>query len=429
MNNNKIINPYSFIPLSGKKTIGRPGENENTKYYTGCIEYSLLTKTSIFIPNSSNDDAFELKKYCPDHKSYNFFSYDVLNNDTKADYYEPVIPGSEMRGLIRSNYEIITNSCMSGLEKETKVKVKDHNSGFRKKIEKALDIKRYEPCEENMCPACLLFGTINGKNAITSQLRFSDMKFEYKTNTNLKDIYEGENGVALKILSSPKKYEAFYVDEDNVIKGRKFYWHDLNADYKLIESKEHFVRTGQNVSVRPLKKDNYFKGKVYFEKLTKEELDYLIYVLECGEEKDIAINKRKHGYKLGMGKSIGLGSVVLKIDCVKLRQIDMSDVQDGYKIVESEYNYGDLKANIDETTKKHFEKMTDFYAIGDSGHIGYVDVRWYNRNNSKQGYKNTLETMKPFEFVDNTKARGNNSNKGKKQWNQNKKTNSREKNN
>lgn len=120
MNKSNFINPYNFIPLSEEKA----EKKVEGELYTGVIEYSLLTKTPLFIPNSSNDkvfanavtykeDALE-KKYREDHKSYDFFSYTDLSSlvDTVPEAPVPVIPGSEMRGMIRSNYETITNSCM-----------------------------------------------------------------------------------------------------------------------------------------------------------------------------------------------------------------------------------------------------------------------------------------------------------------------------
>ncbi len=107
----KFVNPYNFIPLGSEKA-----EQSRTKGdYTGVIEYSVLTKTPLFIPNTSTDQAFP--SGVSDHKSYDFFSYEDLTG-TNADRPcpRPVIPGSEMRGMFRSLYEIMTDSCMSALD-------------------------------------------------------------------------------------------------------------------------------------------------------------------------------------------------------------------------------------------------------------------------------------------------------------------------
>ncbi len=137
----KFINPYNFIPIS--KEAPQRGKVERGGY-SGVISYSLLTKTPLFIPNTSNDDAFRMG--VADHKSYDFFSYnDLSNEDTSVEdsYYEPVIPGSEIRGMIRSNYEILTNSCLSAVEDDM-VLSKRTNETFKPGLLKKVDNEKYE---------------------------------------------------------------------------------------------------------------------------------------------------------------------------------------------------------------------------------------------------------------------------------------------
>lgn len=112
----KFVNPYNFIPFPQK----RARAYEDTDKHTGVITYSITTKTPLFIPNTSNENTFpgtEDKdgKIIADHKSYDFFSYNELENgvDYRKEYFEPVIPGSELRGMIRNLYETLTASCMS----------------------------------------------------------------------------------------------------------------------------------------------------------------------------------------------------------------------------------------------------------------------------------------------------------------------------
>lgn len=110
----KFINPYNFIPLPQKK---REAYKEQDQH-TGVITYQITTKTPLFIPNTSNDNAFLLEDGNKDekerHKNYDFFSYHELeqNKDHSKCPKEPVIPGSEIRGVIRSIYETLTDSCM-----------------------------------------------------------------------------------------------------------------------------------------------------------------------------------------------------------------------------------------------------------------------------------------------------------------------------
>lgn len=113
----KFINPYNFIPLGNSKK--KAEEPEKKPGLSGVISYSLLTKTPLFIPNTSNDNAFDMEKMVEGHKSYDFFSYKDLSSakgSVKNELPRPVIPGSEMRGMLRSNYEILTDSCMSAVD-------------------------------------------------------------------------------------------------------------------------------------------------------------------------------------------------------------------------------------------------------------------------------------------------------------------------
>ena len=118
-----FINPYNFIPLMEKKSKWE-GKKEDV-LYTGIIDYSVYTKTPLFIPNSSNDNRYSLmgESEKEKHKSYDFFSYHNLEEESisaeevKKYCYSPVIPGSEIRGMFRSIYEMLTDSCMSAIQK------------------------------------------------------------------------------------------------------------------------------------------------------------------------------------------------------------------------------------------------------------------------------------------------------------------------
>ena len=106
---NQFLNVYNFIPLPKQKA----KKYEDSDKHTGYIEYQITTKTPLFIPNTSNEDYFNIR--VNGHKSYDFFSYTNLANDKSGKCHKPVIPGSQMRGMVRSLYETVTASCMSVL--------------------------------------------------------------------------------------------------------------------------------------------------------------------------------------------------------------------------------------------------------------------------------------------------------------------------
>lgn len=110
------VNPYNFIDFPKKKAKAY----DDTDKHTGYIEYTIETQTPLFIPNSSSESAFAESRI-EGHRSYDFFSYSELDEKKSYEniYNEPVIPGSEMRGVIRSVYETLTDSCMSVLNEDT----------------------------------------------------------------------------------------------------------------------------------------------------------------------------------------------------------------------------------------------------------------------------------------------------------------------
>ena len=95
------INPYNFIPYGGE--VERKQRNEETAsepLLTGEIKCSLTVKTPLAIPDA--EERF-MSKECKDHYIYPFMTAGGV----------PIIPGSELRGMVRNVYETITNSCFS----------------------------------------------------------------------------------------------------------------------------------------------------------------------------------------------------------------------------------------------------------------------------------------------------------------------------
>lgn len=133
----RFINPYNFISLGngperGQKETKTPAataeKHTAEEKLTGSITYTLRTGSRLFIPNTSSSRAFS---YTPnpdddpknEHGLYDFFSYEILDPDRTYDgeYFEPVIPGSEVRGMVRSIYETLTNSCLPVLDGEKRI--------------------------------------------------------------------------------------------------------------------------------------------------------------------------------------------------------------------------------------------------------------------------------------------------------------------
>ena len=142
--NEYFINPYAFVPISDNIP-SRANPKETKGSLTGRITCDLQIKSPIFIPNTTGrmnlgvDDATQKKekeeKEEKEHWFYDFYSYEDLSTYSEVDengevkLYKksdiplggpenPVIPGSSIRGMIRSIYEQLTNSCLLEIDKK-----------------------------------------------------------------------------------------------------------------------------------------------------------------------------------------------------------------------------------------------------------------------------------------------------------------------
>jgi CRISPR-associated protein (TIGR03986 family) len=134
-----FVNPYHFIELA--RQLEKKFKYQDRKAegaLTGWLECTLETKSSIFIPNTTSveedgkggnfSDVFEIRttpKNPEDKaeivKSYDFYSYTNLAGQKHPPEPVPVIPGSEIRGMVRSAFEAVTNSCLSTIDDEQKL--------------------------------------------------------------------------------------------------------------------------------------------------------------------------------------------------------------------------------------------------------------------------------------------------------------------
>ncbi|WP_270164533.1 TIGR03986 family type III CRISPR-associated RAMP protein [Paenibacillus sp. SYP-B4298] len=122
----RFVNPYNFVPLEGHCHKDAPAHANTGPLLTGYVECTLKTLTPLIIPNTSNAAALhQAEEKVEDGNSYDFFSYVNLASGGKGaangKYERPVIPGSELRGVIRSVYEAAFNGCLSTVDLNRKL--------------------------------------------------------------------------------------------------------------------------------------------------------------------------------------------------------------------------------------------------------------------------------------------------------------------
>jgi len=185
----------------------------------------------------------------------------------------PIIPGSSLKGAIRSIVEAISPSCIC----ITRAKTDRIPSNLRGCTDK-----------EKLCVACRMFGATGRQWGYQGQVRFSDAV-----------LRDGFQTVILKVppLYAPRPKERLYY-EGGLVRGRKFYRHGR-------------VATG-NVPVEACPEGSEFDFTVHFDNLTEAELGLLLIALGQGEP--------PLTLKLGGAKPACFGSV--RITLSEMRIID-----------------------------------------------------------------------------------------------------------
>lgn len=102
---NHFLNPYNFVRYLGQPrpenhVLGDCPPPPHDRYVglTGRITCTVDAKTPLFI-----SDSHAIEEDDNEHKSYRFFRYDG----------KPALPASSLRGMVRSVFEAVTNSCLA----------------------------------------------------------------------------------------------------------------------------------------------------------------------------------------------------------------------------------------------------------------------------------------------------------------------------
>lgn len=270
----------------------------------------------------------------------------------------------------------------------------------------------FKECENinNVCEACQVFGTANDNFVLPSRVRFTDAILL----DNQESYYKFNKPITLEELSTPKSNNPYFymllkengevidyatnflwnvdfkskfskkkttttlLDDDEIqIRGRKFYWHfNSSLDKKVIKTK-------RNVRVKPLKDNLLYKFRVYFNDLTKEQLEHLNMSI-CLE------NGSNYCHKLGMAKSLGFGSVKIETTDIRYRNIQVDDTIH-YEIRPYQCTIKTVNELIKDFTEKQRYAFTQMF---DFGFIKERDIVNYPRNQENGNIYEWFESNK-----------------------------------
>lgn len=258
-----MINPYNFVRADKQMLRREPAGHDRLRGLSGSISCRLQVVTPIFTPT------FALRS-AGAPADLRFFRID--NN--------PALPGSSLKGMLRSLAEAICNGC----------------SPFDNRVQ--------PPCRsaDLLCPACRVFGYLKGRQVHAGHVGISDAVAEAG--------YTFAQRITLKELSSPKpqRHAPFY-EKAAGEHGRKFYYHQEHIrDATAIPTESS--PTHRNVRIEPLVGGS-FNFTVRYWNIEEADLGLLLYALDLPSGMY---------HKFGMGKSLGLGTV--RIDIVGWREDD-----------------------------------------------------------------------------------------------------------
>ena len=168
----------------------------------------------------------------------------------------------------------------------------------------------------------------------------------------------------------------YYIDKNDLInvkiepgklRGRKYYWHHKKCSFS-----EQVEVTKLNKTIRPVKSDITFNGKIYFEDISKRQLKELIWIINGGN-----VDSKGNAdicYKLGTGKPLGLGSVKCNVNNVFERVLNINGDDIEYKEIDIADEYKEVSydnVGFCESAKAEFLNICNYNAVPEDIMISY----------------------------------------------------------
>jgi hypothetical protein len=275
------VEPYVFVRLPADEPVRKSPllhHRYDEEGVSGCLACRLTTKTPLFVYDPS-------------------FTRQVGRGHEQADFpvlnHMAVIPGSSLKGIIRSVAEAVEPSCLTLFDSFYRGGGVTRGRKLKAKLPRG-----YWHCDKlnQLCPACRLFGSLEGEMLFAGKVAISDAQAR-------QGDYELADWIVLDVLSAPKPEgrPRMYTRRDGqTVRGRKFYRHRLNG----VLTRQDGRRDRQNKTVRPVAAGAIFTFDVEYADLREEELRLLLYALAL---------EPGLWHKIGMGKPIGLGSAHIEI--------------------------------------------------------------------------------------------------------------------
>lgn len=308
------MNPYDFVRIEWNQHLERRPATLHHRFegLSGRIEGRIKTLTPLFIPS---------------HRSVTPKPY-ITNGNNVA-----IIPGTTLKGLMRSIVETIGPGCwwlFKGI----------HENKLPKDFQQCKDLNR-------LCVACRMFGLIQRSTLLLGNINFEDA---------VCDTAKVNEPIFTPILNNPKpEHTAWYLDTSREhVAGRKFYFHNQ----QIITASE-LRRTRENKPLNqhivPIAPTNIFRFSAQFSNLAQDELALLLYAL---------VLEPTVRHKVGYAKPAGLGSIE-----IELTQLDFIDYSQRYTASDRRKT-----TYIGETLNQFLSKQIDQYTSNATS-VTLLDLR------------------------------------------------------
>ena len=347
--NEEFWNPYRMIPVKDVTDRRPPLTDEKFKGRSGMISCSLSNLTPLFIGGSR------------------FFRENFLTRNGKL-----VIPGSSLKGMLRSLAEIVGGGCA----------VTDSRGMYN---------KTYKACDRahQLCIACRMFGMMErGRNARV-----------HRGNISIGDaLLRGDDKPEMKtfqvlLANCGTRHEPFYRTPGTGRldgKSRKFYFHQpLRTDSVPVVPDNLRSRAW---NIRALPPGHCFEFEVQFSNLRQAELGLLLYVLalegnvqaRIGDSQQTLKGPLRH--KIGNAKPLGLGSCHIAIERIAyfadpgVRFTSLRNTGDD--VYEGKRLEGEIRGQTQSHAQDRSETMTQLRKMmvwdeSDKRNFRYPDYPWF----------------------------------------------------
>jgi CRISPR/Cas system CSM-associated protein Csm3 (group 7 of RAMP superfamily) len=337
------MNPYAFVRLPERVDRKSPAMHHNFTGISGVLRCRLSAITPIFLPKRQLTTG-----------TLQFMEYERGL---------PYIPGSSLKGVIRSVAEAVSESCI-GLSGEL-----FERGDVSHKYQRSLN-RIFATCFQagNLCPACRLFGMVSNKSQFLGKVSFSDAPA---------DKFERGEPTTLKPLMEPKPRHTSFYQPNGEIAGRKFYFH--HDSIKTTMQRTDFTKT-----VVPLlglneqgESQSVFEFAVNYTNLTPKEYNLLVFSLVLTQD-------MRH--KIGGGKPLGLGTV--KIEIIEARQVERAARYQQFGAINQVLTTADLQDHLEEIIVPLEEEPTpsqkdlmDIWCFPPpTDDYIYPDQKWFSMN-------------------------------------------------